>query len=228
MAAVHERLLGVSTGDDTRPDGRASTPETLRLRAATRALRLHLDELPIDYSDAVPPDRFLAGMAFMFARNRYACAESMIGAGFGGTVIGGAIARSILTEGLRWLWIAKDPASRRRCILGDLLEERSRVAAVLDTDASTMTRWLMPVPPVADLTGAPEAGSMQIACLVRTHCSTSSSPSSTRALHRRPTTILRPFSSRPRSCSTSQASGGAQPWCSPTPVTVTTSASAAP
>ncbi|WP_203754608.1 hypothetical protein [Cellulomonas chitinilytica] len=143
----------MSTGDDTRPDGRASTPETLRLRAATRALRLHLDELPIDYSDAVPPDRFLAGMAFMFARNRYACAESMIGAGFGGTVIG-AIARSILTEGLRWLWIAKDPASRRRCILGDLLEERSRVAAVLDTDASTMTRWLMPVPPVADLTGA--------------------------------------------------------------------------
>jgi len=143
----------VNTGDDTRPDGRVSSPETLRLRAATRALRLHIIELPVDYSEAVAPDRFLAGMAFMFARNRYECAESMVGAGFGGTVVG-AIARGVLNEGLRWLWIARNPSVRRRCLLGDLLEERNRVAAVLDTDADTLIRWLMPVPPVADLTGA--------------------------------------------------------------------------
>jgi hypothetical protein len=142
----------MDTGDDTRPDQRASTPETLQLRAATRALRLHLDELPIDYSERVPPDRFLTGMAFMLARNRYACAESMIGAGFGGTVIG-SIARSVLTDGLRWLWIAQGPATRRRCILGDLLAERGRVAALLDDDCPTRTRWLMPAPPVADLGG---------------------------------------------------------------------------
>lgn len=143
----------MSIGEDVRPDARVASPATLQLRAATRALRLHLDELPVDYSEAVPPDRFLTGLAFMFARNRYACAESMIGSGFGGTVIG-AIARSNLTEGLRWLWVAQAPGARRRCVLGDLLAERSRVATLLDPHCATFTRWLMPVPPVADLTGA--------------------------------------------------------------------------
>jgi hypothetical protein len=78
----------VGIEEDHRPDMRSVSPATSRLRAATRALRLHLDELPVDYSEAVPPDRFVTGLAFMFARNRYACAESMIGSGFGGTVIG--------------------------------------------------------------------------------------------------------------------------------------------
>lgn len=143
----------MTTGDDTRPDGRTSTPETLRLRAATRALRLHLDELPIDYDQRVPPDKFLAGLAFMFARNRYACAESLIGSGFGGTVMG-ALARSVLVEGLRWLWIAQD-SHRRTCLLGQLLEERNRIAALLNSvPCPTLTRFLMPVPPIADLTGA--------------------------------------------------------------------------
>lgn len=141
------------TEDETRPDGRTPTDEILRLRFATRALRLHLDLLPVDYDEAVPPDSFLAGIAFALARNRYACAESMIGAGFGGTVIG-SLARSTLADGLRWLWIARDPEQRRRRVLGDLLEERSRIARLLETDASTFTRWLMPIPPVADLTGA--------------------------------------------------------------------------
>lgn len=123
-----------------------------RLRAATRALRLHLEELPIDYDERVPPAQFLTGMAFMFARNRYSCADSMIGSGFGGTVVG-AIARSVLTDGLRWLWVAQDQG-RGASILGDLLEERSRIASVVSPNAEVRTRLLMPVPPVADLTGA--------------------------------------------------------------------------
>ena len=65
-----------------------TTPETAALRVATRALREHLDELPVDYNLNVPGDRFLTGLAFMFARQRYDCADSMIGAGFGGTVLG--------------------------------------------------------------------------------------------------------------------------------------------
>lgn len=143
----------MTTGDDTRPDGRTSTPETLKLRAATRSFRLHLDELPVDYDQQVAPARFLAGLAFMFARNRYACAESMIGSGFGGSVIG-AIARSVLVDGLRWLWIAHD-RDRLSCILGDLLDERSRIASLLGSaDCPTLIRFLIPVPPVADLTGA--------------------------------------------------------------------------
>ncbi|GGB31673.1 hypothetical protein GCM10011492_22900 [Flexivirga endophytica] len=144
----------MTTGDKTRPDGRVSSAETLELRKATRALRLHLDELPIDYDEQVPPDRFLTGLAFMLARNRYDCAESMIGSGFGGTVIG-ALARSLLTDGLRWLWIAQDPKNRRACLLGDLVEERSRLGGVLDSGTCpAVRRWLMPFPPIADLTGA--------------------------------------------------------------------------
>jgi hypothetical protein len=87
----------VSSGDEQWPDGRAATPETVRLRRATRALRLHLDELPIDYDLDAPGDRFLARWAFMFTRQRYACADSMIGAGFGGTVIG-SLARSVFVD----------------------------------------------------------------------------------------------------------------------------------
>ena len=99
-------------GDEVRPDGRAIQAETARLRLATRALRYHLDELPIDYRLDVPGDRYLAGLAFMFARQRYDCADSMIGASFGGTVLG-SIARSLFVDGLRWLWIGEQPKRRR-------------------------------------------------------------------------------------------------------------------
>jgi len=91
----------VSNGDEMRPDGRAPTPETHKLRVTTRALRYHLDTLPIEYDLDVSSDRFLAGLAFMFARQRYDCADSLIGAGFGGTVLG-SIARSLFVDGLRW------------------------------------------------------------------------------------------------------------------------------
>lgn len=141
-------------GDEVRPDGRAILAETARLRLATRALRCHLDELPIDYRLDVPGDRYLAGLAFMFARQRYDCADSMIGASFGGTVLG-SIARSLFVDGLRWLWIGEQP-KRRRSLLGDLLEERNRICTVMDdADCSCpiLARWLMPLPDIADLTG---------------------------------------------------------------------------
>jgi hypothetical protein len=145
----------MTDGSEDRPDGRAVTPETTRLRQATRALRLHLDELPIDYNLDVPGDQYLTAVAFMFARQRYACADSLIGAGVGGTVIG-SIARSLFVDGLRWLWIGDDPA-RRRSLLGDLLDERNRLCILLETTGTTcphLPRWLMPLPDVADLTGA--------------------------------------------------------------------------
>jgi hypothetical protein len=144
----------MDSGDELRPDNRTPTPETRRLRAATRALRRHLDELPIDYDLDVSGDRFLARLAFMFARQRYDCADSMIGAGFGGTVLG-SIARSLFVDGLRWLWISDRP-ERRRLLLGDLLEERNRLCILLEkTEASCpiLPRWLMPLPAIADLTG---------------------------------------------------------------------------
>jgi hypothetical protein len=144
-----------NSGDDNRTDGRATTPETAALRAATRALREHLDELPVDYNLNVPGDRFLTGLAFMFARQRYDCADSMIGAGFGGTVLG-FLARSLFIDGLRWLWIAQDP-ERRRSLLGDLIEERNRLCIQFETSqlfSDILPRWLMPLPDVADLTGA--------------------------------------------------------------------------
>ncbi|MGH3198115.1 MAG: hypothetical protein ACRDOH_10160 [Streptosporangiaceae bacterium] len=102
----------------------------------------------------MPGERYLAGLAFMFARQRYACADSMIGASFGGTVLG-SIARSVFVDGLRWLWIGEQP-ERCRSLLGDLLEERSRICTVLDdADCScpNLARWLMPLPDIADLTG---------------------------------------------------------------------------
>ena len=140
--------------DDMRPDGRAFTSETRRLRIATRALRLHLDELPIDYRLDVSADHFLTGLAFMSSRQRYDCAESMIGAGFGGTVLG-SLARSVFVDGLRWLWIGQEPGRHRR-LLGDLLEERNRLCKLIDQAdicCPNLSRWLMPLPDVADLTG---------------------------------------------------------------------------
>ncbi|MDF1602259.1 hypothetical protein [Nocardioides sp. YIM 152315] len=91
----------------------------------------------------------------MSTRQRYDCAESMIGAGFGGTVLG-ALARSVFVDGLRWLWIAEDPSTRRPSLLGDLLAERSRICATLrktDSTCGNLSRWLMPLPNIADLTG---------------------------------------------------------------------------
>jgi hypothetical protein len=144
----------VSGGADERPDRRTATLESLRLREATRALRLHLDELPIDYDLDVPGDRYLAGLAFMFARNRYDCADSLLGSGFGGTVVG-SLARSLFIDGLRWLWISDRP-DRRPALLGELRDERNRLCILLErTDAScgNLPRWLMPLPDIADLTG---------------------------------------------------------------------------
>jgi hypothetical protein len=139
----------------SRPEGRTPSPELIELRKATRALRLHLDELPIDFNEGLSGDRFLAGLAFMSGRQRYDCAQSMIGAGFGGTVLG-ALARSVFVDGLRRLWLVEAPATRRLSILGDLLEERSRICRVLRTTGSScgnLPRWLMPLPDIAELTG---------------------------------------------------------------------------
>lgn len=147
--------MSTTTDEASRPDGLAPSPDLLELRSATRALRLHLDELPIDYDNSLSGDRFLAGLAFMSARQRYDCAESMIGSGFGGTVLG-ALARGVFLDGLRWRWIAADPNTRRISLLGDLLEERNRICEVLrttDSSCGNLTRWLMPLPDVADLTG---------------------------------------------------------------------------
>jgi hypothetical protein len=114
-----------------------------------------MDGLPIPVDEHVSAERFLSGLAFISARNRYDCAESLIGAAFGGTVLG-AMARSLFTDGLRWLWIADDPQARRRALLGDLLQERHRICDLLATTGGhcpNLARWLMPVPAVADLTG---------------------------------------------------------------------------
>jgi hypothetical protein len=187
----------MSDGAETRPDGRASTQETQALRRATRTLRYHLDTLPIDLPRDVPGDRFLSGLAFMFARQRYDCADSLIGAGFGGTVLG-SIARSLFVDGLRWLWIG-ERHERRRSLLGDLLEERNRICVLLEqTDASCpiLPRWFMPLPDVADLTGQsltwldapPLPGEDQLLYDFLTSASTKSSPQTsgahTEPLHR--------------------------------------------
>ena len=71
-----------------RPDGRATSPETDRLRAATRALRLHLDYLPAVFHYDESAAEFFTERALPSARQRYDCAESLIGASFGGTVLG--------------------------------------------------------------------------------------------------------------------------------------------
>lgn len=138
-----------------RPDGRVASDEIIQLRLATRALRLHLDDLPVDYNDGPGPDRFLAGIAFNFARQRYACADSLIGAGMGGVVLG-AMTRSVLVDGLKWRWIAEEPGPRRRLLLGELLEERNNICEAIEEshlEVRNLSRWLMPIPPVSDLTG---------------------------------------------------------------------------
>ncbi|GAA1264416.1 hypothetical protein Psi02_64210 [Planotetraspora silvatica] len=146
------------TSDAARPDGRISSPETLRLRRATRALRLHLDELPVEFHFWGPGDQFLAECAFPFARQRYDCAESMIGAGFGGTVLG-SIARSLFDDGLRWFWIGDDPGTKRVALLGSMLEERNRVCMAMESDHAScpiLPRWFAPLIGVTDLTGSSE------------------------------------------------------------------------
>ncbi len=139
---------------ERRPDGRVVSEKLDRLRAATRALRLHLDSLPIDYRLGDAPERFLAGLAVASARQRYDCAESFIGAGFGG-MAAGALARGLLVDALRWTWIAASPGRSRR-LLADLLAERSRLCELVDSvdaDAPTLPRWLQPLPSLAGLTG---------------------------------------------------------------------------
>lgn len=66
-----------------RPDGREADHTTLRLRAATRALRMHLDDLSAVFHFDGAGDQFLAESAFPFARWRYACADSLLGSGTG-------------------------------------------------------------------------------------------------------------------------------------------------
>lgn len=151
---VTNQDLSTASGDEARPDGRTPSPETIRLRMATRALRYHLDTLPLEIDPNSTGEQFLTTLAIMSARHRYDCADSMIGASFGGTVLG-SIARSVFIDGLRWLWIARQP-ERQRFLLGDLLEERNRLCILLEqTGASCpiMARWFMPVPDVADLSG---------------------------------------------------------------------------
>jgi hypothetical protein len=75
-------------------------------------LRLHLDGLPAVFHFEGAGDQFLAESVFPFARWRYGCADSLLGSGMGGTVVG-ALARSLFDDGLRWQWIAQDAAERR-------------------------------------------------------------------------------------------------------------------
>lgn len=146
----------MNDADSPNPHGRTVSPETQRLRSAARSLVVHFASVPINVDFDGSSEDFLTSMAMMFARQRYGCAESLVGIGFGGTVMG-SLARSLFEDGLRWRWIAQDPEHRRTALLGDLLEERSRIAQVLaDTDSTCpiLTRWLMPLPDVADLTCA--------------------------------------------------------------------------
>jgi hypothetical protein len=138
-----------------RPDGREETTALAALRDATRALRLHLNSLPVDFSEVTTPDRFLAGLAFASACQRFEAAESMIGSGFGGTVLG-SLCRSVFFDGLRWLWVSADPETRRRALLGDLVAERNRMCKTLvppESSCGNLQRWLQPIPPISDLTG---------------------------------------------------------------------------
>ncbi|MGW1154762.1 hypothetical protein ACWD45_26180 [Streptomyces rubiginosohelvolus] len=126
------------------------------LRAATRALRFHLDTLPAVFHFNGPGDQFLAESAFPYARWRYACADSLLGSGMGGTVVG-ALARSLFDDGLLWQWIAESPAERRPALLGSMLEERSRICGYLEdhkVSCPHLARWFVPLNGVTDLTGA--------------------------------------------------------------------------
>jgi hypothetical protein len=149
-----------SSAERRRPDGREADVAIVRLRAATRALRLHLDGLPAVFHFDGAGDQFLAESAFPFARWRYACADSLLGSEMGGTVVG-ALARSLFDDGLRWQWIAQDPAQRRAVLVGSTLEERNRVctcpnlpnslAALTDRplEQPTLSRSQHQAPPVS-------------------------------------------------------------------------------
>ena len=129
-----------------RPDGRLAPPNVLTLRRATRALRLHLDALPIDFDLGVSTSRISAGLVFASARQRFACAESLIGAGFGGTAMG-SVSRSLFVDGLRWLWIGSNSA-RLDLLDGELLLERSGICRALDAEqctCPTLRNWLEPI-----------------------------------------------------------------------------------
>lgn len=144
------------TSDASRPDGRTSSKATLSLRGATRALRLHLAELPCVVHYGGEADLFLAEAAFPFARFCYESAESLIGAGFGGTVLG-ALARSVFVDGLRWQWIGEVPGERRAALLGSMLEERNGILDRLerhDVTCPILPRWFAPLLGVTDLTGS--------------------------------------------------------------------------
>ncbi|MFJ8076977.1 hypothetical protein ACIQ7Q_24295 [Streptomyces sp. NPDC096176] len=102
-----------------------------------------------------PGDQFLAESAFPFARWRYACADSLLGSGVGGTVVG-ALARSLFDDGLLWQWIAESAAERRPALLGSMLEERDRICGYLDdheVSCPNLARWFVPLDGVTDLTG---------------------------------------------------------------------------
>ncbi|MBT2445352.1 hypothetical protein J7E93_35795 [Streptomyces sp. ISL-36] len=103
-----------------------------------------------------PGDQFLAESAFPFARWRYACADSLLGSGMGGTVVG-ALARSLFDDGLLWQWIAESAAERRPALLGSMLEERDRICGYLvdhEVSCPNLARWFVPLDGVTDLTGA--------------------------------------------------------------------------
>jgi hypothetical protein len=145
----------VEGGHDQRPDGREPDEATVRLRRATRTLRAHLDVLPAVFHFDGPGDQFLAESALPFARWRYACADSLLGSGMGGTVVG-ALARSLFDDGLRWQWIGQAPAERRPALLGSMLEERNRVFGYLvehEASCPNLARWFVPLSDVTDLTG---------------------------------------------------------------------------
>jgi len=154
-ARVECGVIAMDAPKLSRPDGRDETPALAALRDATRALRLHLSSLPVDFNEVTTPDRFLTGLAFMSTCQRFEAAESMVGSGFGGTVLG-SLSRSVFFDGLRWLWVSADPKTRRRALLGDLLAERNRMCKTLvppDSSCGNLQRWLQPIPPIADLTG---------------------------------------------------------------------------
>lgn len=153
-------MTGVRSNNaaQVRPDGRSGPDDVLRLRRATRALRQHLDTLPIDFNLGALPYRFLTGLAFVSARNRYDYVESLIGAGFGGTAMG-AISRGLLVDALRWEWISSDP-KRVKSLEAELLRERDRICNLLAETQATcpiLNRWLQPLPAVAGLTGQAQA-----------------------------------------------------------------------
>lgn len=145
-----------SGADGTWPDGREIDPLVASLRAATRAMRFHLDTLPAVFHFDGPGDQFLAESAFPYARWRYGCADSLLGSGMGGTVVG-ALARSLFDDGLLWQWIAESPADRRPALLGSMLEERDRISGFLaehEVSCPNLARWFVPLDGVTDLTGS--------------------------------------------------------------------------